>query len=116
MSIPQSPIISPAAWLGSEQTNRTDWIHRLSELEKAELDAAIRTHRLKREPLANITASDYPLPVLGGAIERWMHELDDGRGFILVRGFPVAEYSEDEAAFAYWLIGLLALPFFWRGR
>lgn len=35
-----------------------------------------------------------------------MVELDAGRGFILVRGFPVAAYSEEEAAFAYWLIGL----------
>lgn len=35
-----------------------------------------------------------------------MRELDDGRGFILVRGFPCGDYSDDEAAFAYWLIGL----------
>jgi hypothetical protein len=35
-----------------------------------------------------------------------MRELDGGRGFILVRGFPADKYSQEEAAFAYWLIGL----------
>ncbi|HVN27566.1 MAG TPA: TauD/TfdA family dioxygenase, partial [Candidatus Binataceae bacterium] len=48
----------------------------------------------------------YPLPRLSHAIRDWMHQLDNGRGFILVRGFPSTDYSEEEAAFAYWLIGL----------
>jgi hypothetical protein len=57
-------------------------------------------------PFSQIEKSDYPLPVLGPAIQRWMLELDAGRGFILVRGFPAAFYSEEDSAFAYWLIGL----------
>jgi len=44
--------------------------------------------------------------VLGAAIEAWMHDLDDGRGFILVRGFAAENYTEEDSAFAYWLIGL----------
>jgi hypothetical protein len=104
--IPQGPVESPAAWLGSDQQNRTSWIYTLSEDENAELDAAIRAHRAKRELLQDVVASQYPLPWFAPAIRGWMRELDDGRGFILVRGFPVEKYSEDDAAFAYWLIGL----------
>lgn len=44
--------------------------------------------------------------MLGPAIAAWMRELDDGRGFKLVRGFPASDYSEAEAAIVYWLIGL----------
>jgi len=106
INIPDSPIISPAAWFGAEQAKRTDWIYELSDAEKAELDLSIRAHRHAGTALTEITASQYPLPVLGPAIKAWMRELDDGRGFILVRGFPADEYSEREAAFAYWLIGL----------
>jgi hypothetical protein len=106
MSLPQSPVVNSAAWLGSDQRNRTDWIHRLTRTETAELDAAIRSHRQRREPLADVVAADYPIPVLSAAIESWLHELDDGRGFVLVRGFPMAKHSEDDAAFVYWLIGL----------
>lgn len=104
--IPQSPVASPAAWLGSDQQNQSDWIYALSSDEKSELDAAIRAHRARNEPLTSVRAADYSLPLLGAAIRNWTRELDDGRGFILVRGFPSADYSDDEAAFAYWLIGL----------
>lgn len=104
--IPDRPVESPAAWFGSDQRSRTDWIYTLSEDENAELDAVIRAHCARRESLQEVVASEYPLPRLAPAIRGWMRELDDGRGFILVRGFPVEKYSEGDAAFAYWLIGL----------
>lgn len=104
--IPEHPVESPAAWLGSNQQNRTDWIYPLSEGEKAELASAIRIHRAKGESLKDVVASDYALPQLATAVRCWMRDLDDGRGFVLVRGFPAEKYSDDDAAFAYWLIGL----------
>jgi len=104
--IPDSPIRSRAAWLGIEQSKRNDWIHVLSDAEKAELEGAICAYRRDGGSLREINASKYPLPLLAPTIESWMHELDDGRGFLLVRGFPADKYSETEAAFAYWLIGL----------
>jgi hypothetical protein len=106
MNLPDSPIESPAAWLGIEQRNLSDWIYLLSDAEKTDLDCAIRAYRATPRPLSQIEKSDYPLPVLGSAIQRWMLELDAGRGFILVRGFPAADYSGHDSAFAYWLIGL----------
>ena len=104
--IPDSFINSRAAWLGIEQTKRSDWIHVLSDAEKTELDSAIRVYREAGKALTEVKASEYSLQILGPAIAAWMRELDDGRGFMLVRGFSVADYSEAEAAFAYWLIGL----------
>jgi hypothetical protein len=56
-NIPADPISSPAAWLGSEQQRRDDWVYRLSEEESAELDAAIRAHRAKREALTDVNAA-----------------------------------------------------------
>lgn len=106
MSVPESPIVSPAAWLGAEQRGSSNWIHVLTATEKTDLDTAIQAHRRRREPLSSVIKSDYPIPALAPVIGSWLRELDDGRGFILVRGFPVAEYSEEDAAFAYWLIGL----------
>lgn len=105
-NIPDSPISSRAAWLGAEQSKPTDWIYVLSDAEKVELDTAIRAHRRAGEALTEVTPSQYRLPVLGPAIKAWMAELDDGRGFVLVRGFPADDYAEQDAAFAYWLIGL----------
>lgn len=89
-----------------EQQHREDWIYTLSQDDKAELDASIRAYRQKGQPLNEVKAADYPLPHLAPKIGGWLRELDDGRGFILVRGFPSNQYSEEEAAFAYWLVGL----------
>ncbi len=85
--IPDKFVSSPAAWLGPQQSKRSDWIHVLSDAENAELDSAIQAYRRMGKALREISASDYPLPVLGPAIAAWMRELDDGRGFFLVRGF-----------------------------
>lgn len=105
-TIPDSPIHSRAAWLGADQRARTDWIYVLSDAEKAELDDAIAAYRREGGLLKEVTAERYPVPTLARAIDAWMRELDDGRGFLLVRGFPADNYTENEAAFAYWLIGL----------
>jgi hypothetical protein len=101
MKLPDSPINISAAWRGIDQKTRTDWIYRLSKIEKAELESAIRTYRNVRLPVLEIQKADYPLPVLGDAIKLWMAELDAGRGFILVRGFPAASsYSAMRCASA----------------
>lgn len=73
----------------------------LSAAEKTDLDSAIRAYRAAPTRLADIVVHNYSLPALGRAIQRWMRELDDGRGFILARGFHAADYSEEEAGFAY---------------
>lgn len=88
MSLPQSAIISPAVWLGSGQQRKTDWMYLLPEAEK-------RGNR-RRHPFSSasagtcgrVKAPEYPIPVVAAVVEHWMRDLDDGRGFLLVRGFP----------------------------
>jgi hypothetical protein len=102
----REPLELAAAWLGAEQGGREDWAYRLEGSEIAELDAAVAHARATAKPLAEIGADDFPLVALGEAISRWMTELQDGRGFVLVRGIPVDRYSEEEVGLAYWGLGL----------
>jgi hypothetical protein len=95
----------PAAWIGRELQQRTDWIHRLTPAELDELDDAIAILGAAGRPLAAITASDFPLRKLGPALREWRTALESGRGFVLVRGFPVREYTKEQAAVAFWIIG-----------
>lgn len=46
-----------------------------------------------------------PLPTLAGELRRAADELENGRGFVLVRGIPVERYSEEEAAVLLWGVG-----------
>jgi hypothetical protein len=77
----------------------------LTAPELAELDRAIVTLRNTGKPLVAITAEDFPLEVLGASLRAWRSALKSGRGFVLVRGFPVHRYRKDDAALAYWIIG-----------
>jgi hypothetical protein len=42
---------------GAEQAKRTDWIYELSDAEEVELDASIRAHGAKDEPLSSVRST-----------------------------------------------------------
>lgn len=94
----------PAAWIGRDLQQRC-WLHRLTPTELKELDSAVVALGASGKPIAGITAADYPLRELGAAIQTWRKTLESGRGFFLVRGFPVRKYTKEQAALAFWIIG-----------
>jgi len=101
------PAITTAdAWLGSEIQSSTDWIYRLTPGDVDELRAALGEARGRAADFYRWRREDFPLPRLGPRITGWMRELDRGRGFILIKGFPVAEHAKEECAAIYWGIGL----------
>jgi hypothetical protein len=56
--------------------------------------------------LGDLRAADFPLPTLAEQIARWRDEIQNGRGFQVVSGVPVREWSEDEASTCFWGLGL----------
>ncbi len=96
---------SPAAWTGAQMRVTDEWIHRLSEPEIAELEAALARVKAREIELPSITQEHFDLPALSPIIDRWVHDLEDGRGFLLVKGLPIDRYSEQDASTIYWGIG-----------
>lgn len=101
----EAPLDVPAAWIGGDLARSDAWIHPLSATEIGELDTALAHVRSRGLEIPQIGRVDFALPTLATTIEVWADELDAGRGFVLVRGLPVARYSEDDAAIVYWGIG-----------
>ncbi|MCW5749776.1 MAG: TauD/TfdA family dioxygenase [Alphaproteobacteria bacterium] len=81
------------------------WIVPLSAGEVREIEAAI--HPFEREDceIARIRREDFPLPTLGPKLARLLEEVLEGRGFVLLRGFPVGAMSLRAAAIAFYGIG-----------
>ena len=100
------PIATPDAWTGREMRASTDWIYRLTDADIGELLAALEHARARNADMYRWRREDFPLPTLGRRIHSWLNELDRGRGFILIKGFPVAAHSEADCAGVYWGIGL----------
>lgn len=53
-----------------------------------------------------VSQADFPLPTLGPLLHSLQQEVLRGRGFALLRGLPVEEWSRTEAVVAWWGIGL----------
>jgi hypothetical protein len=109
--VPTAPLQGPWAWRGTELKDASIWSTALDPAQVAELKAAVEAARGTRRPVRELRAEDFPLPHLAQAIAAWRRELADGRGFVRVRGLPVAEWSREEAETAFWGLGLhLGVP------
>jgi hypothetical protein len=106
MNVLLEPVQNATAWTGRELAARRDWIHELNPAEVRDLDRAVAHARATGKPLGELGREDFPLGRLAAAVEGWLDALDAGRGFTLVRGVPVERYGEEDAALAYWGLGL----------
>ena len=106
-----TPLDDPAAWRGERMAERSDWIVTLDEPMVAGLESAVSAITARGIDLFDITRDDFPLPNMRVPIETTLEALEGGRGFVLLRGFPVARWSEAENRIALWGLGThLGLP------
>lgn len=105
----RDPVGGAAAWRGPDLAGREDWIVRLTGDEIAEIEAA--AHACSGRSLDRIGRADFELPTLAPRIRGWAGELGSGRGFLLLRGLPVARWGEELSSVAFWGLGHhLGLP------
>lgn len=111
LNIPTSPIDDPAAWSAQELGADPSWAHELTAPELAELDAAVRGALTRGLETLKFDRADFPLPTLAPRLERMVHELEHGRGCVLIRGLDVAGRDEAWVKALYWGLGVhVGLP------
>jgi len=109
--IPAAVLTGPAAWKGEDLAASDEWRERLDEHQVAEVMSAVEAAKRAAKPTRELTAADFPLPTIGRMIDRWRAELARGRGFLLISGFPVDRWTQEEAEIAFWSLGLhLGVP------
>jgi hypothetical protein len=101
----REPLLIPAAWRGEEQVNRDDWHQELDAAQVAELDRAVSAAKASDKPLSELTKDDFPLPTLERDVSLWRRQLQDGRGFQVIRGVPVERWSTQESEVFFWCLG-----------
>ena len=104
-AVRREPLDVAAAWRGAEMARRDDWIVRLTAAQIDELERAADAAAARGLRLDGMRREDFPLPTLGPVAAGWARELYRGRGFVLVRGFPVERWGDERAALAYWGLG-----------
>jgi hypothetical protein len=104
--VAREPLDVPAAWRGADLAERDDWIVRLAPSELAELEAALESIRRRGLRLGDLVREDFELPTLAPTLASVRRELLDGRGFVLLRGLPVARWGDEGASLGFWGLGL----------
>ena len=101
-----APIGGAAAWRRRDVDDEASWRSVLGVEQVDELRRAVAHARAAGRPLGQLRASDFPLPTLATEVAGWRDEIQAGRGFQVVCGVPVEEWSEEEASLCFWCLGL----------
>ena len=97
----------PAAWRGVDLANDNSWLYPLSASTIAALDAALASVKQRGLSFPNFTREDFALPAdVQQQLAAHANELENGKGFLVLRGLPVERYSDEDINIVYYGIGL----------
>lgn len=104
-------LAGPWVWRAADLQADARWQLSLAPAEAAELRAALAAVQASGRPLEQVRRHDFAVPGLQQRFRAIARELEQGRGFVLVRGTPVDGLTDDECQVLFWGIGLqLGLP------
>ncbi|KAJ6180848.1 hypothetical protein N7519_011309 [Penicillium mononematosum] len=94
-------LVSPLVWEGKDVEKRDDWVYQLSDDQLDELDAALTSFKALNLSLGHINQSTFPLPTLRPALRDLSKEIHTGRGFVVLRGLRIDDYSREDNIIIY---------------
>ncbi len=92
------PLDHPSVWRREDMEGRDDWIRQFSDAELDEICAALP----RRFGAPGFGKADFPLPSLSLRLADMVDELENGRGFVLMRGLDRLGLDPQALRDAYW--------------
>lgn len=89
-------IDGPHIWTRLELANKTDWRRPWAAHELQEIDAALAHAKSAGRTWLTVDRESFPLDRTADVLREVADELEDGRGFQLLTGLPVAKYAPDD--------------------
>ena len=108
-----SPITDKCAWKGEDIADKEDWIIRLDQHLISVLNNALKTIQAKNLQAPNFEKSDVPIDdaTFLTLVNEVSEELENGYGFIVIRGLDASVYSEQDLIDIFYILGLyLGVP------
>ena len=99
-------INGPAAWIGPAMAkDERAWLYHLASEDIGDLESAARHYLSLDRDVGEISAADFPLRSFAGHLKALQQKLLHGNGIEVLRGLPVAGYSQKFAATVFCGIG-----------
>lgn len=103
-TIVREPIASPQAWRGEDLTP-ADYLYELGDDEISAI-VALRDDLVERGiGLGQIGPDTVAIPGMDAAVADWLDRLENGVGFVVVRGLDIDGWTERQAGLAYYALG-----------
>jgi hypothetical protein len=94
------PVTDRSAWHRRDVEADRSWEHELTAPHHQELAQALAA--IGDAPMAQMDVNAFQRPALTELMGRVSQELQQGRGFALLHGFPVESYDEADVERLYW--------------
>jgi alpha-ketoglutarate-dependent taurine dioxygenase len=98
-------IVGPRAWTADTLDNRRLWYHWLSPRCLEGLDRAVADVRRQPRPVTTVNLCETPAAGCDSDLKPALADLEEGRGFVILRGLPADRYSPEDMRLCYWLVG-----------
>lgn len=102
----KSSLSGPSVWDAKTFYNDNNWIYILNDKELDEISKAIENLNAAKLSFPNFFKTDFYLPKLGKKLIEIANELENGRGFVILRGLPIDLYNVSEINALYFGLGL----------
>ena len=100
-----APIRHPSAWTVADFRSPADYSIDLDAAQLRDIAAAMRRIKAAGIGLDGLQREHFEVLSLRPVVEEILRQIKDGRGFVLLRGLPVEDYSKDELGLIFWAIG-----------
>ncbi len=104
-AVAMKPAIDPAGWKPGELALNDDWIYQLSKNQCDQITNAVAEIEKSGQGIKDVRKSDFQLGDFAEELAAIRDEFLNGRGFVLIRGVPVADMTREQSAIAFWGIG-----------
>ncbi|TLD25728.1 Clavaminate synthase-like protein [Venturia nashicola] len=88
-------------WDGDSIQGTYEWVHKLSHVELAEVEDALRYFKSLNQGLGFVNEETFPLPRLHPILRDVSKELHYGHGFKVIRGLPVDKHTREDNFIIY---------------
>jgi hypothetical protein len=89
----RQPVRDRSAWRRDDLIADRSWLYELNAAEIADIEHALSVAKQRRVPASQLRKADFPLSALGLTLSRITDELENGRGLVVLRGFPVGNHE-----------------------
>ena len=100
------PLTGQAVWRGADIADEPGWQHQLTSDELDALAQALAAVRKRALNFPNFGKDDFPLERMQARLDGIADYLENGRGFFLLRGLPVDQYTLQDVRTIYYGLGL----------